>query len=101
MTQTVKRSDLRRIMADRLGINEGMTSDILEDLLAMMAKGLVEDQRLKLPSFGSFYVRKKRSRMGRNPKTGQEAIISPRYALSFVVSQRLLDKMAKQSTESS
>jgi integration host factor subunit alpha len=60
----------------------------------MMSDALVEGQQVKLSSFGTFSVRSKTARIGRNPKTGQEVPISPRRVLTFRPSHLMKDRVA-------
>jgi integration host factor subunit alpha len=61
--------------------------------LDLMSDAIVNDGALKLSGFGSFAVREKNERIGRNPKTGKEAVITPRKVVTFKASHVLKDEM--------
>ena len=63
-----------------------------------MSESLERGETLKLSSFGSFSVRKKNKRIGRNPKTGEEVLISPRKVIVFRPSQVLKSRINKNRT---
>ena len=67
---------------------------MLETVLEYISNALVYGESVKLSSFGTFYPRQKRERVGRNPKTGDEAPIAPRRVLTFRPSHLLKDRVA-------
>ena len=66
---------------------------MLESILEHLGDALVDDQLVKIASFGTFMVREKKARIGRNPKTGVETTISPRRVLVFRASQVLKSRI--------
>lgn len=66
---------------------------LVESVLREMMDRLASGEAVKISSFGTFVIREKSERMGRNPKTGEEAVISPRRVLSFRASQVLKDRL--------
>jgi integration host factor subunit alpha len=93
--ETITRKELSQSIARKIGIPHDRAVKVLEKILEIMMKGLARDSQLKLSSFGSFVILRKRNRVGRNPKTGQEVIITPRKAVSFRASDKLKLKIAK------
>ena len=94
MTQrTLTRSEISDAIADKTGISRGDALNLLEKILEEMSLAIVKHGQLKLSSFGSFNVRSKSTRLGRNPKTGQEVMITPRKAISFRASHILKDRV--------
>lgn len=80
---TLTRADLTEAVFRAVGLSRNESAQIVEDILEEMSAALVEGETVKLSSFGTFAVRKKAERMGRNPKTGEEVPISPRRVLVF------------------
>ncbi|MFO1184210.1 MAG: integration host factor subunit alpha [Bauldia sp.] len=102
--RTVTRADLCEAVYQRVGLSRTESAALVETVLEELTARIVRGEPLKLSSFGSFLVREKGQRIGRNPKTGEEVPISPRRVLVFkpsnVLKQRintgLLDGAAKK-----
>jgi len=90
---TITRSEISEAIAKIIGVPKQKANDILDLTLNTMSEGLVQDGNLKLSSFGSFTIRKKNTRTGRNPKTGVEVTITPRKTISFRASHILKEKV--------
>ena len=86
---TITRAHLSELVYQEVGLSRNESADLLEMVLAEMSQALAKGEAVKISSFGSFSVRSKRQRIGRNPKTGQEVPISPRRVLVFRPSQLL------------
>ena len=86
---TVTRADLSEAVYQEVGLSRNESADLVESVLQMISDELVNGQSVKISSFGSFLVRQKGGRMGRNPKTGEEVPIGPRRVLVFRPSQVL------------
>ena len=80
---TVTRTGLVEAIHEEVGLPRNECADLLEDVLKMITSCLVEGGPFKVSSFGSFTVRHKGERVGRNPKTGEEVMISPRKVVVF------------------
>ena len=76
-----------------MGLSRNESADLVEAILAEVSGSLVSGENVKISSFGSFLVRHKGRRIGRNPKTGEEVPIEPRRVLSFRASQVLKDRI--------
>lgn len=87
--KTLTRAEISDCIASRLNLSRRRAMELLEETLEEMSKGLEREGQLKLSSFGSFSIRKKKNRIGRNPKTGQEVMIEPRQVISFRASLSL------------
>lgn len=85
--KTITRSDVAETIYEEIGLSRKDSSDILDMILEEITKELVSGHDVKLSSFGTFSLRNKKARMGRNPKTGVSAEISPRRVISFKPSQ--------------
>ena len=86
---TVTRADLSEAVYQEVGLSRNESADLVESVLEMISDSLVAGENVKISSFGSFLVRQKSGRMGRNPKTGEEVPIGPRRVLVFRPSQVL------------
>jgi integration host factor subunit alpha len=85
--KTLTRADITESLHRNIGLSRAESADMVNSVLDLVADALVEGQTVKLSSFGTFMVRSKRERMGRNPKTGEEVPITPRRVLVFRPSQ--------------
>lgn len=81
--RTITRADLCEAVYQKLGLSRAESSDLVETVLKEISDTLVSGETVKLSSFGSFIVREKGERIGRNPKTGVEVPITPRRVLVF------------------
>jgi integration host factor subunit alpha len=82
-SETVTRAQLTEAVYQEVGLSRNESADLVETVIEEMCKALVSGDVVKLSSFGSFSVRQKGARMGRNPKTGEEVPILPRKVLVF------------------
>ena len=87
--QTVTRAQLSEAVYQEVGLSRNESAALVEIVLAEISDALSRGEMVKISSFGSFAVRQKGQRVGRNPKTGQEVPISPRRVLVFRASQAL------------
>lgn len=83
MGETITRAQLTEAVYQEVGLSRNESADLVESVLSEMSDALVRGEMVKLSSFGSFQVRKKGQRIGRNPKTGDEVPILPRRVLVF------------------
>ena len=81
--KTLTRADLSEAVHRQIGLSRSESADLVKSMLDLMSDHLVEGQTVKLSSFGTFMVRSKNGRVGRNPKTGEEVPITPRRVLVF------------------
>ena len=86
---TVTRAQLADAIYAQVGLSRNESTALLEDVLERISVCLEQGEAVKLSAFGTFGVRQKAQRVGRNPKTGVEVPISPRRVLSFRASQVL------------
>jgi integration host factor subunit alpha len=86
-SKTLTRADLTEVLHRDVGLSRTESADMVNSVLDLIADAVVAGQTVKLSSFGTFMVRSKRERMGRNPKTGEEVPITPRRVLVFRPSQ--------------
>lgn len=91
--KTVTRADLCEAVYQKVGLSRTESAELVEQVLAEISDCLVAGEAVKLSSFGSFIVRSKGERIGRNPKTGEEVPISPRRVMVFKPSNVLKQKI--------
>ena len=90
---TLTRSDLSEAVHREIGLSRNELSQMVETILERISDALIAGQAVKISSFGTFAVRDKGARMGRNPKTGEEVPIDPRRVLVFRPSHILKDRV--------
>jgi len=90
---TVTRADLTDAVYRSLGISRNESSAFVERILEEVSASLERGDTVKISSFGTFSIRDKKLRMGRNPKTGEEVPIAPRRVISFRASHVLKDQI--------
>jgi integration host factor subunit alpha len=95
---TVTRADLSEAVYQEVGLSRNESSELVEDVLDEIAGALVGGETVKISSFGSFSVRQKGERIGRNPKTGEEVPILPRRVLVFRASHVLKNRINEASS---
>ncbi|MEM7497309.1 MAG: integration host factor subunit alpha [Pseudomonadota bacterium] len=80
---TLTRADLTEAVYREIGLSRNESADLVELILEEISGALVRGEHVKISSFGTFAVRDKGPRIGRNPKTGEEVPIDPRRVLVF------------------
>jgi integration host factor subunit alpha len=86
--------DLSEAVFREVGLSRNESAQLVERVLELMSDNLVEGGQVKISSFGTFSVRNKTARVGRNPKTGEEVPILPRRVLTFRPSHLMKDRVA-------
>ena len=97
---TVTRAQLTEVVYQEVGLSRNESAELVETVLEEISSALERGEVVKISSFGSFSVREKGERIGRNPKTGQEVPISPRRVLVFRASHVLKDRINDGLAES-
>ncbi len=92
---TLTRADLAETINRKMGLSRAESLDLVEAILSQMCDAMARGENVKISGFGSFILRDKRERIGRNPKTGVEVPITPRRVMTFRASQLLKDRVAK------
>jgi integration host factor subunit alpha len=92
---TLTRADLADVVHRRLGLSRAESAGLVERVLHHMCHALAVGQNVKVSGFGTFILRDKGQRIGRNPKTGVEVPIAPRRVMTFRASQIMRDEIAK------
>ena len=91
--RTLTRAHLSEAVYEEVGLSRNESTELVESVLNKISSTLVKGETVKVSSFGTFSVRSKGQRIGRNPKTGKEVPILPRRVLVFRPSQILKDKV--------
>lgn len=88
---TITRADLANAVYEEVGLSRNESAELVEAVLGEISRTLISGENVKISSFGSFSIRQKGERIGRNPKTGVEVPILPRKVLVFRASHVLKD----------
>ena len=92
-SRTITRADLSEAVYQRLGLSRTESASLVEMVLQEISQAIERGETVKLSSFGSFVVRSKGERIGRNPKTGVEVPITPRRVMVFKPSNMLKSRI--------
>ena len=92
---TLTRADLAEALHREVGLSRADSSRLVEQMLFEMCHALAEGENVKISGFGTFVLRDKGERVGRNPKTGVEVPIEPRRVLTFRASQMMRDRIVQ------
>ncbi|WJY18658.1 integration host factor subunit alpha [Alteriqipengyuania flavescens] len=90
---TLTRADLAESINRKLGLSRAESLDLVEAILAKMCDAMADGENVKISGFGTFLLRDKKERVGRNPKTGVEVPITPRRVMTFRASQKLKERV--------
>ena len=93
--KTLTRMDLSESVFREVGLSRNESADLIESVLEKISASLVSGEQVKISSFGTFSIRQKNARVGRNPKTGEEAPIPPRRVLTFRPSHLMKDRVSE------
>lgn len=94
-SQTLTRAELADAINKAVGLSRADAARLVESILNHITDALSSGEQVKLTGFGTFVLRDKRERIGRNPKTGVEVPISPRRVLGFRASQTVRERIAQ------
>ena len=92
--KTMTRMDLSEAVFRNVGLSRNESAALVGQVFAQMSDALVAGEQVKISGFGTFATRDKTARVGRNPKTGEEAPIPPRRVLTFRPSHLMRDRVA-------
>jgi integration host factor subunit alpha len=90
---TLTRSDLSDAIHNGIGLSRAECYALVDSILDEVSDALADGESVKISGFGTFQIRQKSGRMGRNPKTGVEVPIAPRRVLTFKASQKMRDRI--------
>ena len=89
MRVNLTRKDLVNLVYMQLGFSKLITENLIEDFFSLMIVNLKKEKKIKISKFGTFFIRLKKTRIGRNPKTKEKKIISERNVVLFKPSKEL------------
>ena len=95
MKKTLTKKDLANTINNKLGYSKEEAKSFIQVFFNSIITNIVKEKKLKITKLGTFSIIKKKARMGRNPKTKEEALITERYVISFKFSKLLRDKINK------
>ena len=91
--QTLTRADLSDVVHREIGLSRADSASTVETVLTLMCEAMSSGENVKISGFGTFVLRDKGERVGRNPKTGIEVPIAPRRVLTFRASQMMRERI--------
>ena len=89
----ITRDDIAEYIFNEFGLTKKDCNNLVNDIIEEIIEGLNENKIVKIHNFGTFKLRRKNARIGRNPKTKEEVMISPRNVISFLPSKHILKKL--------
>ncbi len=92
--KTLTRADLAQAVFREVGLSKNESAELVESVIEHICAALERGETVKISSFGTFLVRQKSERIGRNPKTGEEVPITPRRVVSFRPSNTMKERVA-------
>ena len=99
MTNNITRDSIAEFIHQEFGLTKIDCNHFVNDLIEEIISGLIAHKLVKIHNFGTFKLRQKNQRIGRNPKTKIEFVIAPRKVISFTPSKHLLNKINKDNYE--
>jgi integration host factor subunit alpha len=99
MRTNLTKKDLVNLVYMQLGFSKKISENLIEDFLSIIISNIRSEKKLKLSNFGTFSIRQKKSRLGRNPKTKETKIISSREVVLFKCSKIFKDLVNKKDNE--
>lgn len=93
---TLTKADIVQKICDDIGLSKNDSNKIIDDIMDILSDQIAQCDHVGIPKFGSFSKKHKNQRMGRNPKTGVEAVIASRTAITFKPSIPLKEKLNSQ-----
>ena len=89
----ITREDIAEFINNEFGLTKKDCINLVNDIIEEIIQGLNKNKIVKIHNFGTFKLRKKNARIGRNPKTKEEVMIAPRNVISFLPSKHILKKL--------
>ena len=98
-SKTLTRQDISEALYRQIGLSKHESAIMLESVLTQISNALMNGESVKLSSFGTFYPRQKKERVGRNPKTGVTATINARRVITFKPSKLMKERINKSEKQ--
>ena len=99
MRINLTKKDLVNLVYMQIGFSKQISENIIEEFFSLIVKNLQEEKELKISKFGTFSIRSKKQRIGRNPKTKEETIISERNVVLFKPSKEFKNLINSSNNE--
>ena len=99
MSKTITKLDLVNHLNEKLGLNKVESKELVEAFFNEIKKSLITNEEVKISGFGNFKILNKKERPGRNPRTGEPAVISARKVVTFKAGQKLRKKISNIQSE--
>ena len=93
MNNNITKEDIAEFINKEFGLTKKDCNDLVNDIIETIIEGLINNKIVKIHNFGTFKLKRKNSRLGRNPKTKEEVIISERNVIAFIPSKNILKKL--------
>tara|TARA_Y100000768_G_scaffold371609_1_gene338496 strand:+ start:2309 stop:2605 length:297 start_codon:yes stop_codon:yes gene_type:complete len=97
MSKTITKADITEHLHNELGLNKSECKTIVEGFFDEIKQSLINNEDVKISGFGNFELINKKARPGRNPKTGEDVIISARRVVTFRAGNKLRQKIASSN----
>ena len=98
LKQNITRDDIAETIHLEFGLSKKDCLELVHDIIEIIIQGLNQKGIVKIHNFGTFKLKRKNSRIGRNPKTKENVIIEPRNVITFIPSRKLLKKLNEQQS---
>ena len=99
MSNNITRDDMSEYINSEFGLSKFDCNKIVHEIIEQIIEGLLNDNFVKIHNFGTFKLRQKKERIGRNPKTKEEVMIHARKVITFIPSKHFLNKINKENRE--
>ena len=99
MRVNLTKKDLVNLIYMQIGFSKQISENLIEELFYLIVSNLIKEKKLKISKFGTFFIKQKKSRIGRNPKTKEEKIISDRDVVLFKPSKEFKDFINAKNNE--
>ena len=93
MDNNITRDDIAEFINSEFGLTKKDCNDLVNDIIEEVIDGLNKNEFVKIHNFGTFKLKKKKPRIGRNPKTKEEVMIPARNVISFIPSKNIINKL--------
>ena len=93
MNNNISRQEIAENIFNEIGLSKSECNEFVNEIINLLIESIINEGFVKIPSFGTFKLRYKKQRVGRNPKTKKPAIISSRHVILFKVSQQLKNRL--------
>ena len=97
--KNITRDEIAEFIHNQFGLSKKDCFDIVNDIIEEIISGLISNKTLKIHNFGTFKIKSKKERIGRNPKTKEDVMISSRNVVKFNISKKILNLLNRRINE--